>query len=47
MLMETLSHLPAVLLSGLFFGAGLPVLFALASARRIAKQRKLMAKWWR
>ena len=44
MLMETLSHLPAVLLSGLFFGAGLPVLFALAMAAGSGKTEKIDGK---
>ena len=44
MLMETLSHLPAVLLSGLFFGTGLPVLFALAMAAGSGKTEKIDGK---
>lgn len=44
MLMETLRNLPAVLLAGLLFGAGLPVLFAFAMAAGSGKTEEIDGK---
>ena len=44
MLMETLRNLPAVLLAGLLFGAGLPVLFAFAMAAGSGKTEEVDGK---
>lgn len=44
MLMETLRNLPAVLLAGLLFGAGLPVLFAFAMAAGAGKTEEVDGK---
>lgn len=44
MLMETLRNLPAVLLAGLLFGAGLPVLFAFAMAAGSSKTEEVDGK---
>ena len=44
MLMETLSNLPAVIIAGLFFGAGLPSIFALAMAAGSGKTEEIDGK---